>query len=120
MAFSKIFFFFIIILISIVNIISQTTQECITNLECKDTGCCHDSVCSDSSKCKKRNKFCYGFVGVGAFVITILIIFHFTRKIRETKQHLEMLRKTDPGSLSRNEKYRLSQVPKDMTENKNK
>ena len=119
MVFSKILLFFIIILISITNIISQTPQECITNLECKDTGCCHDKVCSDSGKCKKRNKFCYGFVGVGAFVITAIIIIHFTRKIKETKQHLEMLRKTDPGSLSRNEKYRLSKITKESGEIKN-
>ena len=103
------FFLLLIFLINIVNIISQ--QQCTTNLECKDTGCCHKGECTKSSKCKQRNKFCYGFVGVGAFVVTALIIIHFTRKISETKKHLELLRKTDPGSLSRNEKYRLSQIP---------
>ena len=104
---------FFLILSFLINFAIIFSQECITNLECKDTGCCHKGECSDSKKCKKRNKFCYGFVGVGAFIVTALIIIHFTRKIRETRKHLELLRKTDPGSLSRNEKYRVSQIPKE-------
>ena len=115
MDFKKNFLFLLIIILNIVNIICQ--QACSTNLECKETGCCHDDVCSDSGKCKKRNKFCYGFVGLGAFLITVFIIIHFARKIRETKKHLELLRKTDPGSLSRNQKFRESQIPKKMIEN---
>ena len=127
MEFKK-FILFFIILLNIAKIISQESQEsqeskesqtCTTNLECKETGCCHDDICADSGKCKKRNKFCYGFVGVGAFIITAIIIIHFTRKIKETKKHLELLRKTDPGSLSRNEKYRLSHIPKEILQNKN-
>ena len=118
MKFKIFFFYFLIFLINISNI---SSQECSTNLECKDTGCCHNGECSDSGKCKKRNKFCYGFVGVGAFIVTALIIIHFTRKIKETKKHLLLLRKTDPGSLSRNEKYRASlkprEIPKNETEN---
>ncbi len=82
-------------------------------MECKQTGCCHDNFCSENKKCKRRNKLCYAFVGVGAFVIIIIIIIYFIRKIRETKKHLEYLRKTDPGSLSR-----LSQIPIDKMENK--
>ena len=116
MKYKKYFFTFLITIINIFNVISQ---KCTTNLECKETGCCHSNECSSSSKCKKRNKFCYGFVGAGAFLVTLIIIIHFTRKIRETKKHLDLLRKTDPGSLSRNEKYRLSQIPKEISNNKN-
>ena len=116
MEFKKCFLYFLIVILNITNIFSQ---ECSTNLECKETGCCHSGQCSNSRKCKKRNKFCYLFVGVGAFVVTAIIIIHFTRKIKETKKHLELLRKTDPGSLSRNEKYRASQIPKEMLANQN-
>ena len=116
MEFKRYLFLILILLINIVNVISQ---QCTTNLECKDSGCCHKGECSKSSKCKKRNKFCYGFVGLGAFIITAIIIIHFTRKISETKKHLDLLRKTDPGSLSRNEKYRLSQKPKEIVPTNN-
>ena len=117
MEFKKIFLYFLILLINISNILSQEIMKCSTNLECKDTGCCHNGECTNAGKCTKRNKFCYGFVGVGAFIVTALIIIHFTRKIKETKKHLELLRKTDPGSLSRNEKYRASLIPKEMVKN---
>ena len=115
MDYKKFFFFLLIILFEINNIICQ--QECSTNLECKETACCHDNVCSDSGKCKKRNKFCYGFVGVGAFVVTVIIIIHFTRKISQTKKHLMILRKTDPGSLSRNQRFRDSKISSQITQN---
>ena len=81
-------------------------------MECKETGCCHDNICDSKSKCKKRNKLCYAFVGVGAFVVNVLIAIYFIRKIRETKRHLEYLRKTELGSLSRDRQYRESQFPK--------
>ena len=99
MDYKKFFFAILIIILNVDTILSQ--QECSTNLECKETGCCHKDVCSDASECKKRNKFCYIFVGVGAFIIIVIITIYFIRKIRETKKHLEYLRKTDPGSLSR-------------------
>ena len=101
-------FIFLIITINIINVLSQ---KCSTNLECKETGCCKDDKCSPKSDCRKRNKLCYTFVGVGAFVVLILIVIYFIRKIKETKKHLEYLRKTDPGSLTRREQFRLSQVP---------
>ena len=88
-----------VFLIIILNIV--ISQQCTTNLECKETGCCHNDVCSEASECKKRNRLCYIFVGVGAFIIIVIITIYFIRKIRETKNHLEYLRKTDPGSLSR-------------------
>ena len=105
------FFIFIIILINSINVMSQ---QCSTNLECKETGCCHDEKCSEKSECRRRNKLCYAFVGVGAFVVLVIIIIYFVRKIRETKKHLEYLRKTDPGSLTRAEQFRLSQKPSGM------
>ena len=111
MDYKKNIIFILIIIFNIINISLQ--QSCSTNLECKETGCCHDNVCSENSECKRRNKFCYIFVGVGAFIIIIIIIIYFIRKIRETKKHLEYLRKTDPGSLSR-----LSQIPIGQTANK--
>ena len=103
--------FLFILLIAIINISNIFSQSCSTNLECKDTGCCHDGKCSEDSECRRRNKFCYIFVGVGAFVVLVIIVIYFVRKIRETKKHLEYLRKTDPGSLTRREQFRLSQKP---------
>ena len=105
---NRLLFILLIIVTTFSNIFSQS---CTTNLECKDTGCCHDDVCSEKNKCRRRNKLCYAFVGVGAFVVLVLIIIYFVRKIRETKKHLEYLRKTDPGSLTRIEQFRLSQKP---------
>ena len=101
--------FLFILLTSIICIPEIFSQECSTNLECKSTGCCHDNKCSEKSDCRKRNKLCYAFVGVGAFVVLVVIIIYFVRKIRETKKHLEYLRKTDPGSLTRREQFRMSQ-----------
>ena len=106
--------FFFIILIIAINLISIEYQSCSTNLECKETGCCKDDKCSPKSDCRKRNKLCYAFVGVGAFVVLILIIIYFLRKIKETKKHLEYLKKTDPGSLTRKEEFRQSQIPPSM------
>ena len=106
--------FFLTILIIIINLIYIQSQSCSTNLECKETGCCHDEKCSEKSECRRRNKLCYAFVGVGAFVVLVIIIIYFVRKIRETKKHLEYLRKTDPGSLTRAEQFRLSQKPSAM------
>ena len=100
---------FLILFLLIINIISTLSQSCYSNLECKSTGCCHDNKCSEKSDCRKRNKLCYAFVGVGAFVVLVVIIIYFVRKIRETKKHLEYLRKTDPGSLTRREQFRMSQ-----------
>ena len=100
--------FFIILIVVISNISEIFSQKCSTNLECKNTGCCHDDKCSDKSECRRRNKLCYAFVGVGAFVVLVFIVIYFVRKIRETKKHLEYLRKTDPGSLTRREQFRLS------------
>ena len=104
----KILFIFVIL---IINIINASSQKCSTSLECKETGCCHDNKCSEKNECRRRNKLCYAFVGVGAFVILIFIVIYFVRKIRETKKHLEYLRKTDPGSLTRREQFRLSEKP---------
>ena len=100
--------FLFVLLISLISISKIFSQECSTNLECKSTGCCHDNKCSEKSDCRRRNKLCYAFVGVGAFVVLVFIVIYFVRKIRETKKHLEYLRKTDPGSLTRREQFRLS------------
>ena len=101
---------FIIIIMTVMNIL---TQKCSTNLECKETGCCHDDMCSEKSECRKRNKLCYAFVGVGAFVVLVIIIIYFVRKIRETKKHLEYLKNTDPNFLKRSQ-FRPSQNPTTM------
>ena len=100
--------FIFILLLLIINIINTISQHCSSNLECKETGCCHDDQCSPKSDCKKRNKFCYGFVGLGAFVILVIIIIYFIRKIKQTKRHLEHLRRTDPSQLLKNR--RRSQI----------
>ena len=105
----NIIFIFLIFILYFINI---EAQACSTNMECKETGCCHDNACESKSKCKKRNKLCYAFVGIGAFVVNVLIAIYFIRKIRETKRHLEYLRKTELGSLSRERQYRESQFPK--------
>ena len=102
--------FILILFIFILNINNIESQSCKTNLECKETGCCHKNVCESKGKCKKRNRLCYAFVGVGAFVVNVLIIIYSIRKIRETKNHLEYLRKTEFGSLSRKEQNRMSLV----------
>ena len=107
----NIIFIFLIFILYFINI---EATSCSTNLECKDTGCCHDNICDSKSKCKKRNKLCYAFVGVGAFIVNVLIAIYFIRKIRETKRHLEYLRKTELGSLSRERQYRESQIPKNI------
>ena len=107
MVHKRILFIVLILILNFINI-----EACSTNLECKETGCCHDSVCDSKSKCKKRNKLCYAFVGVGAFVVNVLIAIYFIRKIRETKRHLEYLRKTELGSLSRDREYRESRIPR--------
>ena len=49
---------------------------------------------------------CYAFVGVGAFVVLVIIIVYFYCKIKETKKHLEYLKKTDPSSLAHEEEIR--------------
>ena len=95
----KYLFAIFILLLNVDIVLSQ--QACSTNLECKETGCCHKDICTEASECKKINHLCYIFVGVGAFVIIVIITIYFIRKIRETKKHLEYLKKTDPGSLSR-------------------
>ena len=92
---------FLIYVILLINFTYIQSQQCSTNLECKDTGCCKDDKCSPKSDCRKRNKLCYAFVGVGAFVVLVLIVIYFIRKIKETKKHLEYLKNTDPGSLTR-------------------
>ena len=105
----------LILLLIITNIISTISQSCSSNLECKDTGCCHDDVCSPKSDCKKRNKFCYGFVGVGAFIILVIIVIYFIRKIKQTKRHLEHLRRTDPSALlNRSRRISMNQIPPSM------
>ena len=98
--------FFIILLILISNISKIFSQKCTTNLDCKNTGCCHDDRCSDKSECRRRNKLCYAFVGVGAFVVLIIIIIYFVCKIKETKKHLQYLKKTDPSTLAHEEQIR--------------
>ena len=106
---NKFLFLYLIIFSYILSVVKS--QPCSTNLECKMTGCCHDDVCSDEGKCKKRNKFCYAFVGVGAFIIIVIIIVYFIGKIKATKKQLEYLKKTDPGSLSRNRRNSQAQLP---------
>ena len=101
---------FLILFLLIINIISTLSQSCTSNLECKDTGCCKDDQCTDDSECKRRNKFCYGFVGVGAFVVLVVIIIYFIRKIKQTKKHLEYLRKTDASARIKSEEMRRSQI----------
>ena len=93
--------YFLILTIIIINFLCISAQRCSSNLECKETGCCHDDKCQDESKCKKRNKFCYGFVGLGAFLMNVIIVMYFIKKIKETKSDLEYQRKTEPGSLAR-------------------
>ena len=93
--------YFLIYFIILINIIYTQTLRCSTNLECKDTGCCKDNKCSPKGDCRRRNKLCYAFVGVGAFIVLVLIVIYFIRKIKETKKHLEYLKNTDPGSLTR-------------------
>ena len=93
--------YFLIYFIILINNIYTQTLRCSTNLECKDTGCCKDNKCSPKSDCRRRNKLCYAFVGVGAFVVLVVIVIYFIRKIKETKKHLEYLKNTDPGSLTR-------------------
>ena len=100
-------FIFLIITINIINVLSQ---KCSTNLECKETGCCKDDKCSPKSDCRKRNKLCYAFVGVGAFVVLVVIIIYFIRKIKQTKKHLEYLRKTDASARIKSEEMRRSQI----------
>ena len=103
MNYKNIFFIFLLLIVNIINI-----KTCTTNLECKMTGCCHNGVCEKESKCKKRNILCYALVGVGAFVVNVLIVIYSLRKIRETKKYLNYLKKTEFGSLTRKEQYRLS------------
>jgi hypothetical protein len=93
--------YFLIYFIILINNIYTQTLRCSTNLECKDTGCCKDNKCSPKGDCRRRNKLCYAFVGVGAFVVLVVIVIYFIRKIKETKKHLEYLKNTDPGSLTR-------------------
>ena len=93
--------YFLIYFIILINNIYTETLRCSTNLECKDTGCCKDNKCSPKGDCRRRNKLCYAFVGVGAFIVLVLIVIYFIRKIKETKKHLEYLKNTDPGSLTR-------------------
>jgi len=93
--------YFLIYFIILINNIYTQTLRCSTNLECKDTGCCKDNKCSPKGDCRRRNKLCYAFVGVGAFIVLVLIVIYFIRKIKETKKHLEYLKNTDPGSLTR-------------------
>ena len=93
--------YFLIYFTILINNIYTQTLRCSTNLECKDTGCCKDNKCSPKGDCRKRNKLCYAFVGVGAFIVLVLIVIYFIRKIKETKKHLEYLKNTDPGSLTR-------------------
>jgi len=93
--------YFLIYFIILINNIYSQILSCSTNLECKDTGCCKDNKCSPKSDCRRRNKLCYAFVGVGAFVVLVVIVIYFIRKIKETKKHLEYLKNTDPGSLTR-------------------
>ena len=47
---------FLIYVILLINFIYIQSQQCSTNLECKDTGCCKDDKCSPKSDCRKRNK----------------------------------------------------------------
>ena len=93
--------YFLIYFTILINNIYTQTLRCSTNLECKDTGCCKDNKCSPKGDCRRRNKLCYAFVGVGAFIVLVLIVIYFIRKIKETKKHLEYLKNTDPGSLTR-------------------
>ena len=93
--------YFLIFFILFINILYSQSLQCSTNLECKDSGCCKDNKCSPKSDCRMRNKLCYAFVGVGAFVVLVVILIYFFRKIKETKKHLEYLKNTDPGSLTR-------------------
>ena len=91
----------LIFFILLINTIYSQVLKCSTNLECKDSGCCKDNKCSPKGDCRRRNKLCYAFVGVGAFVVLVFILIYFFRKIKETKKHLEYLKNTDPGSLTR-------------------
>ena len=64
----------LIFFILLINTIYSQVLKCSTNLECKDSGCCKDNKCSPKSDCRMRNKLCYAFVGVGAFVVLVFIL----------------------------------------------